>query len=97
MVLVHLGVLSRKENRCVLTYLWHMCYSKYLIYLLDVGTILRKLTAYQLIMLRWGASQVPATAWNKPSPYPIWGFGSFLGASSLPIYFVFYPDYGPLG
>jgi hypothetical protein len=29
-------VLSRKENRCVLTHPWYMCHSKYLILLLGV-------------------------------------------------------------
>jgi hypothetical protein len=54
-------VLSRQENRCVLTYLWYMRYSKYLILLVGVfGTGLRKLTAYQMMRLIWGASQVPA-------------------------------------
>jgi hypothetical protein len=95
MVVVHLGVLSRQENRCVLTYLWYMCYSKDLISLLGVGTVLRNLTAYQMIRLRWGASQVPGTAQNRPSPYPICGVMSSLGASNLPISFVFYPDYDP--
>jgi hypothetical protein len=52
-------VLSRQENRCVITYIWYMRYSKYLIFLLGVfGTVLRNLTAYQTMRLRWGASQV---------------------------------------
>jgi hypothetical protein len=54
-------VLSRQENRCVLTYLWYMMYSKYLILLLGVFvTVLRNLTAYQMMRLILGASQVPA-------------------------------------
>jgi hypothetical protein len=54
-------VLSRQENRCVLTYLWYMRYSKDLILLLGVfGTVPRDLTAYQMMRLRWGAPQVPA-------------------------------------
>jgi hypothetical protein len=37
-----------------------MRYSKYLILLLGVFvTVPRDLTAYQMMMLRWGASQVP--------------------------------------
>jgi hypothetical protein len=54
-------VLSRQENRYALTYLWYMVYSKDLILLLGVfGTVPRDLTAYQMMMLRWGAPQVPA-------------------------------------
>jgi hypothetical protein len=54
-------VLSRQENRCALTYLWYIRYSKDLILLLGVfGTVLRNLTAYQMMRLRWGSSQVPA-------------------------------------
>jgi hypothetical protein len=37
------------------------------------GTVLRNLTAYHIIRLRWGASQVPVNAQNRSSPYPIWG------------------------
>jgi hypothetical protein len=38
-----------------------MSYSKDLILLLGVfGTVLRNLTSYQMMRLRWGASQVPA-------------------------------------
>jgi hypothetical protein len=55
-------------------------------------------SSYQMIRLRWGASQVPAKARNIPPPYSIWWLRSSLGASrlpSLPISFVFYPDYDP--
>jgi hypothetical protein len=34
------------------------------------GTVLRNLTAYQMMRLRWGASQVPANAQNR-SPFPM--------------------------
>jgi hypothetical protein len=34
---------------------------------------------------------------NRPSPYPIWGIRSSLGASSLPRPFIFYPDCGWMG
>jgi hypothetical protein len=59
------------------------------------GTVLRNLTAYQMIRIRWGASQVPVNARSRSSPYPIWGLKSFIGSSSLPLSFIFYPDYGP--
>jgi hypothetical protein len=97
MVLVHLGVLSRQENRCVLTYLWCMCHSNDLISLLGVGTVPRNLIAYQMIRLRWGASQVTATARNMPVPYPIWGLRSSLGASSLSRSYLLSRLWTPLG
>jgi hypothetical protein len=56
MVLVHLGVLSGQENRCVLTYLWYMFYSKDLISTLGFGTVLRNLSPYQMMRPEWGAS-----------------------------------------
>jgi hypothetical protein len=59
------------------------------------GTVLRNLTAYQMIRLRWGASQVDVNARNRVSPYPIWGLKSLIGPSILPRSFIFYPDYGP--
>jgi hypothetical protein len=58
-----------------------------------VGTVLRNLTTYQMIRLRWGQSQVPVNARNRSSHYPIWGLKSLIVPSSLPGYFVFYPDY----
>jgi hypothetical protein len=61
-----LGSALQARNICVLTYLWYMCYSKDLISLLSVGTMLIDLTAYQMIRPRWGASQVSASAWNSP-------------------------------
>jgi hypothetical protein len=42
------------------------------------GTVLRNLTSYQMMRLRWGASQVPANARNRSSPHPIWGLKSFI-------------------
>jgi hypothetical protein len=55
------SVLSRQENRCFLTYLWYMSYSKDLISLLGIFvTVSRDLIAYQMTRLRWGAPQVPA-------------------------------------
>jgi hypothetical protein len=48
------------------------------------GTLLRNPTAYQMIRLRWGASQVPVNARNMPSPYPLWGLKSLIGPYSLP-------------
>jgi hypothetical protein len=57
------------------------------------GTVLRNLTAYQIIRLRWCASQVHENARNRSSPYPNWGLKSLIGRSSLPRSFVFYPDY----
>jgi hypothetical protein len=54
-------VLSRQENRCVLTYIRYMINSKYLILLLGVFvTVPRDLTSYQMMRLRWGAPRVPA-------------------------------------
>jgi hypothetical protein len=54
-------VLSRQENRCVLTYIWYMRYLKDLILLLGVFvTVPRDLTAYQMMRLGWVAPQVPA-------------------------------------
>jgi hypothetical protein len=53
-------VLSRQENRCVLTYIWYMSYSKDLILFLVVFvTVPGDLTAYQMMRLGWGAPQVP--------------------------------------
>jgi hypothetical protein len=95
MVLVQLGVLVTQEDRFVLTYLWYMLYSKDLISPLGVKTVLRNLTIYQMIRPKWGSSQIPATARNIPSLYPIWGLRSSLGASSLPRSFILYPTYEP--
>jgi hypothetical protein len=54
-------VLSRQENRCVLTYLWYTNHSKDLILIFGVlETVLRNLIDYQMIRLIWVASQVPA-------------------------------------
>jgi hypothetical protein len=62
-------VLSRKENRCVLTYLWYTSHSTDLISLfMCFGKVLRNLTAYQMMRLRWGASQVPAKRAEQALP-----------------------------
>jgi hypothetical protein len=96
MVLRHYTVLSRQENRCVLTYLWYMSHSKDLISLFGVLERCSETSAYQMIRLRWSASQVPVNVRNRSSPYPIWGLRSLIGPSSPPPRsFVFYPDYGP--
>jgi hypothetical protein len=97
MVLRHYTVLSRQEIRCVLTYLWYMSHSKDFMAFWCFWTVLRNLTAYQMIGLRWGASQVPVNARNRSSHYPIWGLKSLIGPSSLPRSFVLYPDYEPPG
>jgi hypothetical protein len=61
------------------------------------GNVHRNLTDYQMIRLKWGASQVPVSARSRHSTYSIWGLRSYLGASCLPRYFIFYPDYDPPG
>jgi hypothetical protein len=48
------------------------------------GTVLNNLTAYQMIRLRWGASEVPVNARNRSSPYPIWGLKSLIGPFQPP-------------
>jgi hypothetical protein len=86
-------VLSRQENRCVLTYVWYMSHSKDLILLFGVSeTVLRNLTAYHMTRLIWGASHVPA----KCLPLIQSGGSNIsLDLSSPPRSFVFYPDDGP--
>jgi hypothetical protein len=52
------------------------------------GTVLRNLTAYQMIRLRWGASQVPVNAQSRSSPYPIWGLKCLVGPFQPPQIFL---------
>jgi hypothetical protein len=72
-----------------------MSYSKDMISLFGVLGRCSETTVYKMTRLRWGASQVPVNARDRPSPYPIWGLKSLIGPSGLPRYFVLYPDYGP--
>jgi hypothetical protein len=48
------------------------------------GMVHRNLTSYQIIRLRWGASQVPVNARNRSFPYPIWGLKSLIGPFQPP-------------
>jgi hypothetical protein len=59
------------------------------------GKVLRNLTVYQMMRLRWGASQVPANARNRSSPYPIWGLNSLIAPFQPPRSIIFFADYGP--
>jgi hypothetical protein len=97
MVLVHLGVLSRQENRCVLTYLWYMCYSKDLISLIGVWDCAQKPHSLSNDQAKMGC--ITSTCNRAEQAFPLSNLGAqvFLGASSLPRSFVFYPDYRPPG
>jgi hypothetical protein len=60
------------------------------------GTVLRNLTAYQTMRLRWGASQVPTKTRGTGLPLIHSGGSNIsLDLSSPPRSFVFYPDYEP--
>jgi hypothetical protein len=91
------SALQARKLRCSYLPLVHELLQRFDLAFWCFGTVLRNLTAYQMINLRWVAPQVPANARNRPSPYPIWGLKSLIGPSSLPQSFVFYTDYGPPG
>jgi hypothetical protein len=62
------------------------------------GTVPRNLTSYQMMMLRWGISQVPAK--RAEQAFPLSNLGAQIShwafiAPPPPRSFVFYPDYGP--
>jgi hypothetical protein len=60
-----------------------MSHSKYLILLFSVlETVLRNLTAYQMMRLRWGASQVPAKRAEKI--FPLSNLGAQISHSTFP-------------
>jgi hypothetical protein len=76
-------VLSRQENRCVLIYLWYMSHSTDLILLFGVlEMVLRNLTAYQMMRLRWGASQVPAK--RAEQAFPLSNMGAQISHWTFP-------------
>jgi hypothetical protein len=89
------SALQARKQMCSYLSLVHELLQRFDLAFWCFGTVLIHLIAYQMIMLRWGASQVPVNARNRSSPYPIWGLKYLIGPFSLPRSFVFYPDYGP--
>jgi hypothetical protein len=67
------SALKARKQMCCYLYLVHESLKRLDTAFWCFGTVLRNLTAYQMMRLRWGASQVPANARNRSSPYPIWG------------------------
>jgi hypothetical protein len=90
------SALQARKHMCSYLSLVHESLQRFDLAFVCVGTVLRNLTAYHTIRLRWCATQVPANGRNRSSPYKIWGIKSPIGPSSPPRSFVFYPDYGPL-
>jgi hypothetical protein len=95
MVLMHYAVLSRQESRCVLTYLWYMSYSKDLISLFVAWECAKKPHSLSDDNAKTGCTISTCKRTEQAFPISNLGLKSSFGASSLPIYFVFYPDYGP--
>jgi hypothetical protein len=69
---------ARKQIRSYLS-LVHESLQRFDLAFWCFGMVLRNLTAYQMIRLIWGASQVPVNARNRSSPYPILGLKSLIG------------------
>jgi hypothetical protein len=83
-------MLSRQENRCVLTF---EVLTRFDLASCCFGTVLRDLTAYKIMILRWGASQVPAKTCEGGLLLPQSGGSSLsLVLSCPPRSFIIYPD-----
>jgi hypothetical protein len=91
------SALQARKHMCSYLSLVHESLKRFDFAFWCFGTVLINLTAYQMMRIRWGESQVPAHVRNRSSPYPIWGLKSLIGTFQPPGSFVFYPDYGPPG
>jgi hypothetical protein len=67
------SALQARKQMCSYLSLVHELLQRFDLAFWCFGTLLKHLTAYQTIRLRWGAAQVPVNARNRSSPYPIWG------------------------
>jgi hypothetical protein len=89
MVLRYLHIdLQARNQICYYLSLVHESLKRFDLDFWRFGTLLRHLTAYQIIRLRWGASQVPLSARNMSPPYPIWGLKSLIGPFQPPQIFL---------
>jgi hypothetical protein len=85
MVLRYLrSAIQARKQRCSYLSLVHDSLKRFDLDFWCFGMVLRNLTAYQMIRLRWGASQVPVDARNRSSPYPICGLKSLIGPFQPP-------------
>jgi hypothetical protein len=85
MVLRYLhSALQARKQMCSYLSLVHESLQSFDLTFWCFGMVLRNLTAYQMIRLRSGASQVPVKARNRSSPYPIWGLKSLIGPFQPP-------------
>jgi hypothetical protein len=73
------SALQARKQMCSYLSLVHESLQRFDLVFWCFGTVLRNLTAYQMMRLRWVSSQVPVNAWNRSPPYPIWGLKSFIG------------------
>jgi hypothetical protein len=89
------SALQARKQMCSYLSLVHESLQRFDLAVWCFGMLLINLTAYNMISLRWVASEVTVTLRNMSSPYPIWGLKSLIGPSSLHRSFVFYLDYNP--
>jgi hypothetical protein len=87
---LHSALQARKQIRSYLS-LVHESLQRFDLAFWCFGMLLRNLTAYQMIMLKWGASQVPVNARNRSSPYPILGLKSLIGPFQPRLIFLLLP------
>jgi hypothetical protein len=73
------SALQARKQMCYYLSLVHESLQRFDLAFWCFGMVLRNLTAYQMIRLRWDASQVPVNAQNRYSPYPIWGIKYIIG------------------
>jgi hypothetical protein len=72
------SALQARKQMCSYLSLVHESLQRFDLDFWCFGAVIRNLTAYQMIRLRWGASQVPVNARNRSSPYPVWGLKSLM-------------------
>jgi hypothetical protein len=78
------SALQARKQMCSYLSLVHESLKRFDLAFWCFETVLRNLTAYQMMRLRWGASQVPVNARNRSSHYPIWGIKSLIGPFPTP-------------